>query len=200
MVRFETRLNSDVTAAINNRAQRRFKPMLKIVGFIFIVIGVLILLDAIIPDAEHPSNAFEKSFGLAMGVFFTVFGFLYFPLVKVLSRFMQKRVDATMNIIGNDAAETFTFDENGLVIESERPGIYKSLVEASYKYLFRVEEDIDCFYLLISKVQSHVIFKKQLTEGSMQEFYGLLSTNFSDVKTLGKTTIYYNKLQKIKNR
>ena len=61
MVRFETRLNSDVTAAINNRAQRRFKPMLKIVGFIFIVIGELILPDAIIPENIMGTPAIGKA-------------------------------------------------------------------------------------------------------------------------------------------
>ena len=125
-------------------------------------------------------------------VLFAVLGVVWI-IGAWLTKIIQKNVDASMSIMSGDTTEIYTFDENGLVIETEKTGIYKSRVEATYKYVFRIEEDVECYYLFISKLQSHVVFKKYLAEGTLAEMQGYIAANFNSVKGNSKGTVYYNK-------
>lgn len=194
MVRFETKFNSDSADALNGKVLGRSKGLFTVLSVILIFLGAIILIDGFIPDPETTED--DRLFDIIYGAVLIVFGAVLFPLTKAITKFVQKKVNSTMSIMGDETTEVYLFDEKGLVIETERPDLYKSRTEASYKYIFKVEEDINCFYLFISKMQSHVVFKKYLVEGSLSEFYGYLADNFTDVKTSGKSTTYFNKKQK----
>lgn len=191
MVKFVTKFNSESVAALNGRVLGKSKGLFRVLAVILVFLGAVILLAGLIDDPEAVED--DRVGDIIYGALLVLFGVFLFPLTKLLTKHMQKKVNSTMSIMGNDTTEIYVFDENGITIETEKPDLYSSRVKATYKYLFRVEEDVNCFYLYISKMQSHVIFKNCLEEGSLPEFYGYLADNFDSVKSSGGATVYYNK-------
>ena len=190
MVRFETKFSNESSRALNRRAIAKLSWVYVLFSVLFAVLGVVWIIGAL-TDGEAEQG--EKIADLVFGCIFVAFGLAFKPLTAWLTKIIQKNVDASMSIMSGDTTEIYTFDENGLVIETEKTGIYKSRVEATYKYVFRIEEDAECYYLFISKLQSHVVFKKYLAEGTLAEMQGYISANFNSVKGNSKGTVYYNK-------
>lgn len=190
MVRFETKFNSESSRALNKRAIAKMSWVYVLFSALFVFLGAVGIIGAL-TDGEAEQSG--KIADIAFGCVFVAFGLAFKPLTSWLTKVIQKKVDASMSIMSGDTTEIYTFDENGLVIETEKTGLYKSRVEATYKYVFRIEEDAECYYLFISKLQSHVIFKKYLAEGTLAEMQGYISANFNSVKGNSKGTIYYNK-------
>lgn len=55
--------------------------------------------------------------------------------------------------------------------------VFTSTLKARYSYIYKAREDKNYFYLYISKMQSHVIDKSSITQGTLEEATALLKTN-----------------------
>lgn len=58
--------------------------------------------------------------------------------------------------------------------------VFTSTLKARYSYIYKAIEDNNYFYLYISKMQSHVIDKSSITQGTLEEVTALLKTNLGD--------------------
>lgn len=82
-----------------------------------------------------------------------------------------------MSILSAQTIETYKFYPDRLVITQTKGDEYEAVTNARYSYLYRVEETRDRYFLKISKTQSHVVNKADLTQGTIEELNELLASN-----------------------
>ena len=82
-----------------------------------------------------------------------------------------------MNILSSDTVEVFQFYPDKLVITQRKGDEYEAITTAKYSYLYKVEETVSTYFLFISKVQSHVVNKSDLTQGTLAELNSILASN-----------------------
>lgn len=165
MIEFQGRFDSNVTNSMNKRTFKRMWWMFAICSSVFILLGAL-------------SVAFpEDSFDTGLGIFFICFGALFTPIVILLTKVLQKRLNKSMSILSPDTTEIYQFYPDKLVITQRKGEEYEAVTTAKYSYLFKVEETPSTYFLFISKMQSHVVNKADLTQGSLAELNSILSQN-----------------------
>lgn len=165
MVEFRSGFNSNKSKVLNKIALRRMWWLFSILSCVFILLGVLGIVFR------------EDTSDLIFGIVMIIVGVLFTPLVIGLSFFVQKKLDKTMPILSNDTIETFTFEEDHLTITLIKGNEYESCCKAKYSYLYKAVEYKDCYVLYISKMQSHVIEKASLTQGTLGEMNTYLINN-----------------------
>lgn len=162
MVKFVTKFDSNATKDLNKHAMKKLIWVLVLVSLFFTGCGMY--------------NLFSED-GLFLGIFFTAFGLLYIPIVWLLTKVIQKRRNKTMYILSEETLETFTFTEDKVFIEEVKGEKYKAFVETTYDYFYRIDETATHYFLYISKVQSHVVPKCDIKEGTIEELNTLLFNN-----------------------
>ncbi|MGN1076900.1 MAG: YcxB family protein [Candidatus Gallimonas sp.] len=168
MVEFRSKLDGSKSRALNNRTFKKLLWMYVLLTVLLIVLGVVgIVLK-------------EDSSDFAAGIGLIVLGVLITPLGYLLSRFLQKRFDKSATYISDDTEEIYQFDEQFITLTQTMGDVFTSTLKARYSYLYKAREDNRCFYLYISKMQSHVIDKSSITQGSLEEVTALLKTNLGD--------------------
>lgn len=184
MVKFETVFNRETTKSLNKAAFKKYFWLFLVLSTLLILMGIMGIVEGI----TYPEEG-----DLAYGIFMLAFGVLFFPLVYVLTHFLQKNVDKTMNLLSDETKESYVFTQDKIYVNTVQANDYSANVVASYKYLYKIIEDKNTIYLYISKMQSHVIQKKYLTEGSLEELTKFFETNFNTVKYKRDCTIFSNK-------
>lgn len=174
MVEFKGKFNSDVTKAMNNRAFKKTWWLFVVVSLLFILIGALVI--------AHP----EDSSDLPFGIFMIVLGCIFTPLVIVLSLLIQRSRNKTMSIMSSDTLSTFQFFPDRLIFSEIKMSAgdtvseYEATTSAKYSYLYKVEETKEAYFMFISRVQTHVISKSDLTQGSIEELNQMLASNLGE--------------------
>ena len=82
-----------------------------------------------------------------------------------------------MSVMSADTMETYQFYPDRLVILQRKGDEYESTTNTRYSYLYKVEETRDTYFLQISKMQSHVVRKTDLTQGTIEELNQILASN-----------------------
>ena len=165
MIEFQGKFDSSVANALNRRVFKKLWWIFVICSLIFAVIGILLV-------------AFPEDFSdLVLGVVLMCFGALFTPLVLVLTKSMQKKQNATMNILSPDTTQIFQFYPDKLVITQRKGDEYEAMTSAKYSYLYKVEETSTTYFMFISKVQSHVVNKADLVQGTIEELNEILAAN-----------------------
>ena len=157
MVKFETKFSGNVSRTLSVRSMKKLWWVYAIFSVLFILFGVLNLES-------------DRIFGIAM----IVFGLLFTPLCIVLTRLLQKKVDKSMSVMSEETLETYTFDENVFTIVQEKGESYRAETRADYTYFNKVEENDTHYFLYLSSMQCHVIPKNSITEGTLEEFNGIM--------------------------
>ncbi|MDE5667472.1 MAG: YcxB family protein [Clostridia bacterium] len=93
---------------------------------------------------------------------------------------MQKRNDKVTVYISSDTEEIYTFDEEYITVTQTKGDVFFATSKARYSYIYKAYEDQNYYYLYISKLQSHVIDKASITQGTLDELRTLLKTNLGD--------------------
>lgn len=168
MVEFRSKLNSGKSRALNNNM---FKKLL----WLYVLLTVLLIAAGVVGIVFK-----EDSSDFASGVGLIVFGVLITPLGYLLTLFLQKRNDKAATYISDDTEEVYLFDEQFITLTQTRGDVFTSTLKARYSYIYKASEDKNYFYLYISKMQSHVIDKSSLTQGTLGEAAALLKTNLGD--------------------
>ena len=133
-----------------------------IFSLLFVIVGVLAII--------MPEDSSDLTFGVVM----IVFGLLFSPFCILLSIAIQKGLDRSMSILSDNTLQTFQFYPDKFVISMAKGDDYQSVTRAKYSYLFRVEETKDCYFLRISRTQTHVVKKSDLTQGTLAELNSIL--------------------------
>lgn len=165
MIEFQGRFDSNSANALNRRVLKKLWWLLLICSAAFVVMGVLFAVFA------------EDLSDTILGIMLACFGVLFAPLVKVLSKSSQNKLNKTMSILSSDTIQIFQFYPDKLVITQRKGDEYEGITTAKYSYLYKVEETVSTYFLYISKAQSHVVNKADLTSGTLGDLNEILKTN-----------------------
>lgn len=168
MIVFHSKLDSSKTKALNKKA---FKKLLWLYAFL----SLLIIFIGIVSISFK-----EDSSDATFGIFFIVFGLLITPLGYLFTRVLQRRIDKSTVYISSDTEEIYTFDEQYITITQRKGDEFSATIKARYSYIYKAYEDKNYYYLYISKMQSHVIDKSSITQGSLHELHTLLKNNLGN--------------------
>ncbi|MDE7181944.1 MAG: hypothetical protein K2O41_02775 [Clostridia bacterium] len=171
MVEFQGKFDGNVTKSLNNRAFKKFWWLFVLLSLIFVAVGIIGIVCR------------EDSHDLGLGIYFIVMGVIFTPLVFLLTKLLQKKIDKSMSIMSSDTTEIFQFYPDRLIINQrkirngEEECEYEATTNTRYSYLHKVEETHDKYFLRISKMQSHVVNKCDLTQGTIEELNSILASN-----------------------
>lgn len=168
MVEFRSKLDSSKSRALNNNM---FKKLL----WLYVVLTVLLIVLGVVGIVFR-----EDGSDFAAGVGLIVLGVLITPLGYLLARFLQKRVDKSATYISDSTEEIYTFDEQYMTLTQTMGDVFTSTLKARYSYIYKAREDNNYFYLYISQMQSHVIDKSSITQGTLEEVTALLKNNLGN--------------------
>ncbi len=168
MVEFRSKLDSSKSRALNNSM---FKKLL----WLYVLLSVLLIVLGVVGIVYR-----EDSSDFAAGIGLIVLGVLITPLCYLLSRFLQKYIDKSATYISDNTEEIYTFDEQYITLTQTMGDVFTSTFKGRYSYIYKAREDKNYFYLYISKIQSHVIDKSSIVQGSLEEVTALLKTNLGD--------------------
>lgn len=171
MIEFESKFDDSVTKSMNRQSFRKMWWLFLIGSAAFCLIGIL-------------GIAFrEDESDLALGIFLLCWGVLFTPLVILLAKLIQRKVNKSMSLMSPDTTQTFTFYPERLKISvrKQRSGEeeceFESVTDTKYPYLYRVEETKEGYIMYVSKMQAHVFKKADLTQGSLEELNDILAKN-----------------------
>ena len=171
MIEFQGKLDENVSKTLNRHAVKKLWWMFVLLSAVFIALGVAgIIVHEDISD-------------LIAGIFLIVIGVLFTPLVLLISKPTQKKIDKSMSVLSSDTTQTFQFypDKIIIMLEKKRAGEeeseYSATTTAKYSYFYKVEETRDNYFLRISRVQYHVVNKCDLKQGTLEELNSILSSN-----------------------
>ena len=165
MIEFRSKLDSSKSTALNNRTFKKRLWLYALLSLVMIVLGVIGIISK------------EDNSDVVSGVVLIVFGVLITPLGYLLTRIFQKRNDKATIFISSDTEEIYTFDEQYISVTQTKGDVFFATTKARYSYIHKAYEDKNYFYLYISKMQSHVIDKASITQGTLDELRTLLKTN-----------------------
>lgn len=169
MVEFQGRFNENVTKSLNNRTFKKLWWLFVLVSVLFIGLGLTGIFFR------------EDNEDLSYGIFLLVTGVLFTPLVFLLTMLLQKNLTKSMSILSPDTTEMYEFFPERLIITQRKmlygEKEYESVTNTRYSYLYTVEETRDSYFLRISKMQSHVVNKADLTRGTIEELNEILAAN-----------------------
>ena len=165
MIEFQGKFDSSVTNSINKRSFKKLWWLFVLCSLLFIFIGAMSII--------FPEDLSDKIFGIV----FICFGVLFTPLVILLTKVLQKSLNKSMHVLSPDTIEIYQFYPDKLVITQRKGEEYEAVTTTKYSYLYKVEETPTTYFLLISKMQSHVVKKADLTQGTIEELNSILSSN-----------------------
>ncbi len=163
MIKFVTAFNSEKAKLINKRTFAKSLWAFIVLSLVMVLYGVVMLSDDVL-----------------IGVTLIVVGVLFYPLVRLITFFLQRKQNQSMSIMSEQTEETYQFDDEYIVITQHQGRDFQAVTRATYNYLYSAEETADCYYLYISKMQCHVLPKRDLVEGSLQEMNDLLARKLGD--------------------
>ena len=159
MIKFRTVFDEKSVEQLNKHTIKKQSWVFVVCSLILILLGVFQFVDG------------EKS----VGMFLILFGILFVPVFLIILKFSQKKVNETMTLLQGETVEIYEFADEEIHIQTNKGEEYFSLITAKYGYLYRVDETKDNYFLFISKIQSHVIDKRFLIEGSIEELNALFT-------------------------
>lgn len=162
MVEVKTGLNAENLRQANKVSIKKFM-------WLFIVLSVLLNLVGIVnivsPDSETP---------VILPVFCIILGLLIFPGIIILIPVYQKLYNKTMKLINDETVNFFRFCDDKFYQEATKGTDFKDVCECGYSYIFKAIETNEHFFIYISKLQMHIIPKKNITLGTPMELRSIL--------------------------
>lgn len=168
MVEFKTTLDANKMTAVNRNTFKKMWFVFVIISVLFIGFGVFAIL--------LPEDASD----FYLGIFLVVFGALFTPLVWLITAAEQRRLNKSMPVMSENTLSTFTFDEEKITVVQTKDFDYYDKTVISYRYLHKVLENNDYYFLYISKMQCHVIDKASLTQGTLEELNYYFDVNLGN--------------------
>lgn len=176
MVEFKTKFDEKVTDVLNKRHLSKMKTLFTIVLVVFAFLGAMMLFVAYEEFQENNESAISD---LIFGVVLLVIGLCYYPLTKWFAKKYQNKINSTMSLLSKETEEVYKFDEDKVFIFTTKGEDYRSAVETNYKYINNIVETSEHYFLYISKIQCHVLNKKDIVSGSIEELNQIFEKHFS---------------------
>lgn len=179
MVEFKTKFDAQMVEIMKSENYRKTRKVFVWISCLFVALGALFILFAI---TEWKSNHEEAMGDLGFGAFMIFAGVFYYFFIKFVANKTQKREMESMTLMGSDTEEVYKFDEDKLFIFTNKGDDYRSAIEATYKYIDNIVEADDYYVLYISKIQCHVLQKKDIVSGSIEELNKIFEKHFTGDK------------------
>ncbi len=176
MVEFKIKLDNKVTEIINKHHLSKMKSLFTVVLIVFAFLGFMMLCVAY---EDFQNNVESALSNLIFGIVLLIVGVCYYPLTKWFAKKYQNKIDSSMSILSSETEEVYKFDEDKLFIFVTKGEDYRSAVETNYKYINNIVETDEHYFLYISKIQCHVLNKKDLVSGSLEELNKIFEKHFS---------------------
>lgn len=168
MVKIVTKLDAYAVKSLNKFAFKKTLPLLIVLSALIAVFGLCNLPDV---DGDY-----------FLGIFLIACGVLFIPLCLLFTTIGQKKSAKSMPILAVEPISTFTFYDDRYSLEEEKGETYHRTVDAVYDYFNKVYETKTHYFLYISQTQCHVLAKKDIVEGSVEELNLLLFRNLGPKK------------------
>lgn len=168
MIEFVGKFDGNAANSVTKRQIKKLWWAYAFFSLLFIAIGALGLI--------LPEDGSDVIFGAVM----IAFGVLFTPICLLLTKLLQKNLNKSMSILSSETIETYQFFPDRLIIMQRKGEEYEATTNAKYSYLYKVEETHTHYFLKISKVQSHVVKKADLTQGTIEELNSILYSNLGE--------------------
>ncbi len=182
MVVVKTKFDEEKIKAIQELQFRRTKKLFLTLSTIIALLGLLYLAIAI--DDMKLGEDYIGSF--VAGVLLIVFGVLYYPFAKWITKHSQANANKSLILISSETEETYKFDDDKLYIFTTKGEKFRSAIETTYDYICNIVEDDKYIFLFISKTQCHVVSKSDITSGDIDELHNILKKYFTGTKYVRK--------------
>lgn len=177
MVEFKSVFNEKKVDVVNQRNFSKMKSIFLIFLVVFAFLGILMICIAYEEFLEKEEAAISD---LIFGIVLLIVGVLYYPMTKWVAKRYQNKINKTMSLLSGETEEVFKFDDEKIFIYTTKGEDYRSAVETNYKYINNIVETNDHYLLYVSKVQCHVLDKKDLVSGSFEELNKIFQKHFGD--------------------
>ena len=182
MVVVKTKFNEEKVKAIQSVQFAKFKKLFIVLAILLTLMGFMYLAVAV---DEMKSN--EDYVGTLVGaIVFIVIGVGYYPFAKWINGIAQRHANKSMSLVSDETEETYKFDDDKLYIFTTKGEKYRSATETTYDYICMVTENDEYIYLFISKTQCHVIAKKDIVSGDIDELHNILKKHFNGTNYVRK--------------
>lgn len=168
MVKIVTKLDAEAQKSLNKFTFKRTLPLILLVSALIILFGLIKLPD------DYGSYT--------VGITLIACGVLVLPFCLLIVLRGQKNAVKQMPLLSAEPICTFTFENDKFYIEVVKGETYRGTTEAVYDYFNKVYETETHYYLYISRMQCHVLPKKDIVEGSAEELTTLLFRNLGPRK------------------
>lgn len=176
MVEFKSKFDEKVPEIVNQRQLGKMKSFFMIVLVLFAFLGAAMLFVAFENFEEDKATAISD---LIFAIVLLGVGFAYYPLTKWFAKKYQNKVNKTMSLLSKETEEVFKFDEDKIFMFTTKGDDYRSAVETNYKYINNIVETEEYYFLYVSKVQCHVLKKKDLVSGTLEELNKIFEKHFT---------------------
>ena len=165
MIEFVGKFDGNAANSVTKRQIKKLWWAYALFSLIFFGVGVLGVL--------MPEDNSDITFGIVM----MVFGVLFTPLCLLVTKLMQNNLNKSMHVLSSETVETYQFFPDKLIISQRKGEEFEAVTTAQYSYLYKVEETRTQYFMKISKVQSHVVNKADLTQGTIEELNAIFANN-----------------------
>ncbi len=171
MIEFQGKFDENIIKKLNNRTLKR---MMWFIGGLSVIIMLLGILGIVCREDVQD---------LFLGVYFIVFGAIFSPLVILLVKVLQNYHVKSFYIMSSETLQAFRFYPDKLEITQIKKcgngeeNEFEDNAVAKYSCFFKAEETKDAYFLFISRMQTFVIPKNDLKQGTIGDLNDLLSAN-----------------------
>lgn len=158
MFRFETTFDHQAADVLKDHTQKKLWTTLVACSIMGCVIGVPVLF-------------IHRMFGallLVMSILLPLF-------FRYALRASQKKLNESYSLLSPLTHEVYTFEEEGVTVETTKGEEYSSVVKARWSYFWRIEETETHYLCYISAEQAHVVPKADIAQGTTEDFNMLLT-------------------------
>ena len=161
---------------VNNEAQERlWKRSSKLNALFPIIFGILgfafLLLFFILTSAEVDIGPY-----LIIPAILLIGLSILIPVIINLSRRTAKKNSA---LLSEDTIMDMIFDEDKITIISSKGEDYKATIETKYEcYFNRIEETLDAYFMWVNLSSCHVVLKKNIVKGTIEDFSAFLKGKY----------------------
>ena len=158
--------SKNITSPLVKLQMRKTRWFWIIFSLAIVFVGALYIL--------FPAEGAESS-GRSFGIFLAAVGILFYPIVFILTKGMQKLVNKSMKMMSAETLVCFRFEEEKVYEEDIKGEVMRSTSEVSYELFYKAYETKSHFFMYISMMQTWIIPKKDIVTGTPEEIAHILS-------------------------
>jgi K+ transporter len=190
MVETRSRTDNFDNSKFINVQVKKTKKLIIFFEVLFLLIAVIFFVAGLKENGE------DQMFDFVFAGMMLLFVILYIPIVKVISKKLQKNSNGTSYAFQNNAEIYFKFEDDKFYMEVSCADL-KETVEAKYNYFYQVIEEGDHLFFFVQKqALSAAISKQDVVSGTYEELKEILNKNLGSQKFIQSKKINIQNVEK----